>query len=115
MGSMMDRLGRWSSLSGVVFAVLGIAAFGSASGAPTAKASGESVVAFATAHHAAMETSDVLWTLAFAFLVFFAGTLRAVFRRPPGEDALAAVVLAGAAMFAVGASVYFGMDFVLGA
>jgi len=115
MGNAMQHLGRWSSLSGVVFAVLGIAAFGSASGAPGTKASGESVIAFVKAHHAAMQTSDVLWILAFAFLVFFAGTLRTVFRGAPEADSVAAVVLAGAAMFAVGASVYFGTDFVLGA
>ena len=59
MGNAMHRLGRWSSLSGVVFAVLGIAAFGSASGAPDTQASGESVIAFVKVHHSAMRHTIV--------------------------------------------------------
>ena len=109
---MAAGLDRFAPLTGVVFAVVGATAFATANGAPDKKATGEAVVAFAKANSSAMQTSDVLWVVAFAFLVLFAGTLRSVLRETP---ALGGVVLAGAAMFAVGAAVYFGCDFALGA
>jgi len=51
--------------------------------------------------------------LAFAFLVLFAGTLRSHLRRNAPADGLGSVVLAGAAVFAAGAVVYFNFDFAL--
>jgi len=110
----MSRLGRLAPLCGLLFTVLGMAAFATANGAPDAKASGESVLAFVKTNSTAMQTSDTLWLFAFAFLVFFAGSVRALLRQSPAAEPASAVALAGAAMFAVGAAAYFGMDLTLG-
>lgn len=110
---MADRLGRLTPLTGVVFALLALAAFASASGAPSANASGTRVIAFYEAHRSSARTSDYLWMLALAFLLFFAGSLRGFLRRTPATAALSSVVLAGAAVLTAGGCVYFGFDYAL--
>ena len=110
---LLNRLGRLTPLTGVVFAVLAAVAFATASGAPSSTASGGRVIAFYEAHGSSAQVSDYLWMLAFAFLVLFAGSLRAYLRRTPGAEALSSVVLAGAAVLAAGAGVYFGFDYTL--
>jgi hypothetical protein len=71
------------------------------------------VIAFYDAHGSSAQASDYLWMLAFAFLVLFAGSLRTFLRRTPGAEGPSAVVLAGAAVMAAGAGVYFGFDYTL--
>jgi hypothetical protein len=110
---LLNRLARLAPLTGVVFAVLAAAAFASASGAPSSTASGGRVIAFYEAHGSSAQASDYLWMLAFAFLVLFAGSLRAFLRRTQAAAALSSVVLAGAAVLAAGAGVYFGFDYTL--
>ena len=109
----LNRLSRLTPLTGVVFAVLAAVAFATAPGAPSSTASGGRVIAFYEAHGSSAQTSDYLWMLAFAFLVLFAGSLRAFLRRTPAAEALSSVVLAGAAVLAAGAGVYFGFDYTL--
>ncbi len=111
----MTRMSRFAPLTGVVYALLTLVAFATASGAPGSSSSGSKVIAFYEAHRTSARVSDLLWMLAFAFLVLFAGTLRSHLRRPPSADALNSVVLAGAAVFAAGAVVYFNFDFALAA
>lgn len=113
MDHVVDRLNRIAPLTGVVYGVLTLVAFASASGAPSNSASGAKVIAFYESHRASARLSDSLWMLAFAFFVLFAGTLRSHLRRAPSADALSSVVLAGAAVFAAGAAVYFNFDFAL--
>jgi hypothetical protein len=108
-----DRLDRLAPLTGVVFAVLALAAFGTASGAPSATASGASVIAFYEAHGSSAKTSDYLWMFALAFFLLFAGSLRGYLRRTPSAATLSSVVLAGAAVLTAGGCVYFGFDFAL--
>ena len=110
---MLDRWSRLAPLTGVAFAVLAVTAFLSASGAPSATASGASVIAFYEAHGSSAQTSDYLWMFAFAFFLLFAGSLRNYLRRTPSAKALSSVVLAGAAALTVGATVYFGFDYAL--
>ncbi len=110
---MLDRSSRLAPLTGTVFAVLAVAAFASASGAPSATASGAHVIAFYEEHGSSAQTSDYLWTLAFAFFLLFAGSLRNYLRRTPSAKALSSVVLAGAAALTVAATVYFGFDYAL--
>jgi hypothetical protein len=110
---LLNRLSRLAPLTGVVFAVLAAAAFVSASGAPSTSASGPRVIAFYEAHGSSAQASDYLWMLAFAFLVLFAGSLRTFLRRTPAAAGLSSVVLAGAAVLAAGAGVYFGFDYTL--
>jgi hypothetical protein len=108
-----DRLGRLAPLTGVVFAVLAVAAFGTASGAPSASASGARVIAFYEAHGSSARLSDYLWMFALAFFLLFAGSLRGYLHRTPATAALGSLVLAGAAVLTAGGCVYFGFDYVL--
>ncbi|HST15409.1 MAG TPA: hypothetical protein VLJ44_11230 [Gaiellaceae bacterium] len=112
---MVTQLSRFAPLTGVVYALLTLFAFGTASGAPSSSASGMKVIAFYESHRTSARVSDLLWMLAFAFLVLFAGTLRSHLRRKPSAEALSSVVLAGAAVFAAGAVIYFDFDFALAA
>jgi hypothetical protein len=109
----MTKHTRLAPLTGVVYAILTLVAFATASGAPSSSASGTKVIAFYEAHRSSARASDLLWMLAFAFLVLFAGTLRARLRVDASADALSALVLAGAAVFAAGAIIYFNFDFSL--
>ena len=110
---MFDRLDRLAPLTGVVFAVLAVAAFGTASGAPSETASGTRVIAFYEAHGSSAKTSDYLWMFSLAFFLLFAGSLRGYLRRTPSAATLSSVVLAGAAVLTAGGCVYFGFDFAL--
>jgi hypothetical protein len=110
---MSTRLNRFTPLTGLAFAVLSLLAFATASGAPSAGDSGAKVIAFYKAHSSSAQASDVLWTVAFVFLVFFAASICTMARRAPGSDGLRWVVAAGAAVLAAGAAVYFGFDFTL--
>ncbi len=110
---MSDRLGRLAPLTGVVFAVLAVAAFGTAPGAPSATASGARVIAFYEAHGSSAKTSDYLWMFALAFFLLFAGSLRGYLHRTTAAAALGSVVLAGAAVLTAGGCVYFGFDYTL--
>ena len=65
------------------------------------------------ANSSGQQLSDSLWTLAFVFLVLFAGSLNSYLRRTLGVEGLGSLALAGAAMMAVGAAIYFGCDYVL--
>jgi hypothetical protein len=111
--ALLNRLSRLTPLTGVVFAVLAAAAFLTAQGAPDAKDSGGRVIAFYEAHGSSAQASDYLWMFAFAFLLFFAGSLRVYLRRFQPVEALSSLMLAGAAVLAAGATVYFGFDFAL--
>jgi len=110
---VFDRLDRLAPLTGVVFAVLAVAAFGTASGAPSETASGTRVIAFYEAHGSSAKTSDYLWMFSLAFFLLFAGSLRGYLRRTPSAATLSSVVLAGAAVLTAGGCVYFGFDFAL--
>jgi hypothetical protein len=110
---MPTKLTRFTPLTGLAFSVLALIAFATASGAPSASDSGSKVIAFYTAHSSSAQASDVLWTIAFVFLVFFAASICTMARRAPESDGLRWVVAAGAAVLATGAAVYFGFDYTL--
>ena len=110
---MLDRLSRFTPLTGVLFAVLALVGFGSANGAPKESASGAQVVAFFTAHGSQQQISDTLWGLALACFLLFAGSLRAHLRRTQAAEALSTLMLAGAAVVTCGGAVYFGFDYTL--
>ena len=110
---MLNRLSGLAPLTGFVFSILAVVAFGTAQGAPSATASGTTVVAFYEKHGSAAEASDYLWAFAFVFFLLFAGSLRSYLRRVAAAEGLSATVLAGAAVATAGACVYFGFDFTL--
>jgi len=99
----MNRLTRLAPLTGVLFAVLGIAAFGSSHVPPGTSGSGESVLAFEAAHSSGQQASDLLWTFAFAVFLLFSGTLRSFLRRTPAAEGASALILAGAGARGAGA------------
>lgn len=110
---MSNRLDRLAPLTGALSAMLGFAAFASSSPPPAAKADGSLVIAFYQAHSSGQQRSDILWMLAFAFFLFFAGSLRSHLRRLPATEGIAAVMLAGAALMGAGAISFFCFDYVL--
>jgi glucan phosphoethanolaminetransferase (alkaline phosphatase superfamily) len=112
---VLNRLSRLTPLTGAVFSLLAIAAFLTAPGAPKDTASGADVIAFYEAHGSNAQTSDYLWTIALAFFLFFAGSLRTFLKRGPGTDTLGSLVLAGAAVLTAGGALYFGFDYTLAA
>jgi hypothetical protein len=110
---VLNRVTRLAPLTGVAFAVFAVAAFASSQAPPGTKASGASVIAFYTAHSAGQQRSDYFWFVAFTFLLFSAGSLRAYLRRAPAAESLSSLALAGATALSVGATLYFGFDYTL--
>ncbi|HEY3865199.1 MAG TPA: hypothetical protein VGL54_03835 [Solirubrobacteraceae bacterium] len=96
----MSRLG---SLTGVLFAVLIVAAAISGGETPEANASAVKVIAYYGTHRSQIETSAILFAIAFLVIVLFAGSLRSYLRRTSSAEGLSALVLAGGVLMAVGA------------
>jgi hypothetical protein len=99
---MPDRLSRLAPLTGVIFAALVVVAILTGGETPDANASPARVIAYYGSHRSEVETSGVVFALAFLFVVLFAGTLRSYLRRTPAAEGLAAIVLAGGVLMAVG-------------
>src|SRR5271165_6573454 len=99
---MSDRLSRLAPLTGVIFAVLVVVAILTGGETPDANASPARVIAYYGSHRSEVETSGIVFALAFLFVVLFAGTLRSYLRQTPAAEGLAAIVLAGGVLMAVG-------------
>jgi hypothetical protein len=101
---MVRDWSRWAPLTGVVSAVLGVAggAIEIITNSPGSDATGKEVLAFYSANGGTQQLGTALLALAFVFLIFFAGSLRAFVRQTPGVEALGAVVLAGAVLETAG-------------
>ena len=110
---MDPRANRFGAIAGVATTMLVIVAFATSNAPPSVDAGGAPVVKFYTAHSGAQHASDMLWVLGFGVFVFFAGWLRSLLREEPNTEWLATTALAGGAIAAAGASVYFGLDFTL--
>jgi hypothetical protein len=109
---MSDRWSRLAPLTGAVFVVLAIAAVvAGGEEAPKASASAAKVVSFYGKHHSSLERGAILFALTFLALVLFAGALRSYLRRASGCEGLAAMVLAGAIVMAVGALGGTGLEY----
>ena len=108
---MVDRLSRYAPLTGVLYAVTAVV--GIAVGEETLKstASGARVILHAEAHRSSLEASNILFAIAFLALLLFAGALRSYLRRTPGNDGLAALVLAGAVVMSVTAIMISGIEY----
>ena len=109
---MTDRWSRLAPLTGVLFAVLAVAAaFSNSAESPEASASRAKVLAYYVGHRSEVETSAILFALAFLVVVLFAGALRSYLRRTATAEGLSALVLAGGIMMAVGALVGTGIEY----
>jgi len=109
---MVDRWGRLAPLTGVLFGVIVVAAvFTSNSETPKPSASAAKVVSYYTEHRSEVETSGILFALAFLVLVLFSGALRSYLRRTSATEGLATLVLAGAVLMAAGALMGTGVEY----
>ncbi len=108
---MTDRWSRLASLTGVAFAVLTVVAIFSGGETPDANASPVKVIAYYGTHRSEVETSAILFALAFLVVVLFAGALRSYVR--PAAEGLGALILAGAVMMSIGATIGSGVEYAL--
>jgi hypothetical protein len=101
---------RIASLTGIGFAVLGLAAFGTSQAGPGRESPGGPVIDFYVAHRHGALTSDYLWAVAFAFFLVFAASLRGRLRAAAPADVATTAFLLSAGVTTAGATVYFGLD-----
>lgn len=100
---MPDRLSRLAPLTGVVFAALAVVGALTGGESPDANARPAKVIAYYAENRSDVETSSIIFAIAFLILVLFAGSLRSYMRRTAAAEGLAAIVLAGAVLMAAGA------------
>lgn len=97
---------RWAPLTGAAFLVVAILAFAIGGEPPEADNSAEEIVSHYVDNKDSVIFGAVLATFASALLVYFGATLSAVLRAADrGPGILSAVVLAGAAIMAVGIAI----------
>ncbi|HEY8304308.1 MAG TPA: hypothetical protein VIG42_06945 [Solirubrobacteraceae bacterium] len=109
---MPDRWSRYAPLTGVVFAVLTVVAiFSNSAETPKADAGAAKVVSYYASHRSEVETSDILFALAFLVLLLFAGALRSYLRRTNAAEGLGALVLAGGVLMTAGALTGSGVEY----
>lgn len=108
---MSDRLSRLAPLTGVAFVALAVAGIFSGGETPDANASPARVIAYYGSHRSEVETSAILFALAFLFMVLFAGSLRSFLRRTPAAEGLSALVLAGGVLMTAGATLGSGVEY----
>jgi hypothetical protein len=109
---MTDRWGRLAPLTGVLFGVIALAAvFTNSSETPKPSAGPGKVVFYYLGHRSEVETSSILFGIAFLVLVLFAGALRSYLRRTSAADGLSSLVLAGAVLMAAGALAGTGIEY----
>jgi hypothetical protein len=111
----MDNWSRAAALTGIAFTVLVAIGAVLAGSTPGDTASGQAVIAFYVRHGARQKASDVFLAFAFVALVFFAGWLRAYFRRHTSHDGLAVTAVAGAVLLAAGQTIGAGLSWTLAA
>lgn len=112
---MSDRLSRLSTpVTGGMFIVLTlVAVFAGPGNSPDSNVSGARVISWFVAHRQAERVTDIIGVVAFAFFVFFAGSLLGYLRRTPAAATPAAVMLAGAVLVTAGFTVVLGIDYAL--
>jgi hypothetical protein len=103
---------RVGPLTGVLSVVLFIVAFSISGDTPDFDASGEEVASFYEDNEGSQLIGAALIAYAALLFVFFAGSLRQALRRAEQDPGvLSAVVLASAAIFAVGVGIFSGITF----
>jgi hypothetical protein len=106
-----DRWSKLAPLTGVLFAVLTVVGIFSGGETPDANARPAKVIAYYATHRSEVETSAILFALAFLALVLFAGALRSYLRRTPAAEGLSSLVLAGGVLMGVGALTGAGVEY----
>jgi hypothetical protein len=111
---MVDRLSRWTPLAGIVFVVLVIAGGPVLEGSTPGTGSGAAhVIAFYSAHRQRERAGAIVLAFSFVAFLFFAAALRARWRRSPGCEGLAALVLAAASVLVAGQTASEGVAYAI--
>jgi hypothetical protein len=108
---MSARLTRLAPLTGVAFAVLTAIAFFSSHETPDSNSPPLKIIAFYSSHKSSVETTSVLFAVAFLFAVFWAGALAGYVRRNGASAGLAGLIIAGGVLMAVGAGILGGVEY----
>jgi hypothetical protein len=110
------RLERLAPLMGLAFVALVIVGGPALERSiPGDHASAAHVIAFYGDHRARERAGAIVLALAFAAFLFFAGALRALLRRSPGAEALAAVMFGASAVLVAGQTANEGIGYALSA
>jgi len=94
---------RWERLgaaTGIIFVILGVAAYLIAGQPPKAGASSQEVIAYHHDNRDAMQMSNYLWGVAGIFFLWFLGSLRAHLRRAEGDTGRLSAVVFGSGLVA---------------
>jgi len=102
---------RLGPLTGVIFALLVVAAIFTGEESPGTNEPAAKITAYYAKNSSQVKTSALLFALAFLFVVMFAAALRSYLRRTPAAEGLSAMVLAGAVLMAAGVFVGSGVEF----
>jgi hypothetical protein len=109
---MQDRWGHLAPLTGVVFAALVFIGFLSAgTRAPDADSAPAKIIAYYVMHGTEVKTTDILFVLAFLFLIWWAGALRSYIRHTPATEGLSAFVLVGGVLMGAGVMITAGVEY----
>jgi hypothetical protein len=85
---MLERLGRFAPLLGLVFVGLFIASFAVGGNTPNADASAQKVVSFYHSHRGSQQASSFLLAYGVLFALAFAAVLRSYSRARSNSDGL---------------------------
>jgi hypothetical protein len=95
-----ERWERLAAATGIIFVILGVAAYLIAGTPPKAGASAEEIVAYHVDNLDAIQTSSYLWGIAGIFFLWFLGSLRAHLRRAEGDTGRLSAVVFGSGLVA---------------
>lgn len=113
-GLALDRWSRRAPLTGLLFVALVIVGGPVLEGStPGTSATAVKIVAFYTAHRERERAGVIVLALAFVAFLFFAAALRSSWRRVPGVEGIAALVLAAATVVVVGQTANDGIGYAL--
>ncbi len=108
---MSNRYDRFVPLAGVAWAVLAVAGVLTGGGeTPEADASPRKIISYYSSHASEIETSAVLFVLAFLFFLVFCAALRAFLRRNSVNEPLATLLLASAVIITIPAGIGGGVE-----
>jgi len=111
---MSQRLTRLTTpVTGLIFVALMLISVSLSGSTPDSNASAGRVIAFYVAHRHDQQVSDITFTLAALFIVFFAGALYGYLRETQAAASAGAVMLVGAGLLAVGLTILAGTNWAL--
>lgn len=108
---MFKNLGRWASLTGVVFFGLLLGGFLGGGSTPDSDASAQHAVSSFVSNRTHDRVTAILITYAAVFAMCFAAALRSYLKARSESDGLIALGFSGMVIYAIGAFTVTGMEF----